>query len=181
MALLNRMSELLKANLNDLLDQAEDPVRMVRQVIRQLDDEIVVLRGQLQAAEARVVRRRGRLDESTATQGMWTRRAEEAVDAGDDTAGRQALKARRTCEEESKGLEAAWWEARQERDAIAKRLLELENQAQAARRKKESLLLRRRGDEPSSSFIPVRPPQDDMATAREIDHELERLKQERKK
>ena len=181
MGILRRVKDILAANLNDLIDQAEDPLLTARQVIRELDDEIVALRGKMRLEDARVEQARSRLARKQAEIVAWQERAERANDEGKAPIARAALERKRAMEQEAKDLEAAWWEVAQEHQAQEQRMRELEGRAQEARRKKEALVARARTGRSSSDFIPVAAMQaaDDTGKSTEavaIEAELERIK-----
>lgn len=47
MAILDRMSRLIRANINDLLDRSEDPEKMLNELLREMDSSIVEARSQV--------------------------------------------------------------------------------------------------------------------------------------
>jgi phage shock protein A len=52
MSLLERVSTLLKANLNDLIDKAEDPERMLKQVVLDMENQLMQVKTQVAIAIA---------------------------------------------------------------------------------------------------------------------------------
>jgi phage shock protein A len=91
MALLERVATLIRANLNDLVDQAEDPEKMIKQVILDMQNQLLQVKTQVAVsiADQHVLERR--LQENTENEQQWRRRAELAVDKGDDALARAAL------------------------------------------------------------------------------------------
>jgi len=181
MAILRRVKDLMTANINDLIDRAEDPVSAARQVIRELDDEITVLRGKMRMEDARVEQARNRLDRKQGEVAAWQARAKRADDEGKESMARLALERKRVLEEEARELETAWWVAVQERQALEERMRGLEGRAQEVRRQKESLVARARTGRSSSDFIPVAAVQSPANAGQPtesvaIEAELERIK-----
>lgn len=96
MKLLERVSMLIRANLNDLVDKAEDPEKMVKQVILDLHNQYIQVKTQLAVAltEQHMI-------EAKATEGRfkaadWMRKAELAVDRGEDGLAKRALERHNT-------------------------------------------------------------------------------------
>lgn len=91
MKLLKRMSNFLSANLNDLIDQCEDPEKMLRQAVRDMETAL----GQLMDGAARAIAHHKLLARQLADQHdgivRCTKRAEAAVARGDDDAARAEL------------------------------------------------------------------------------------------
>ncbi|MGD0497681.1 MAG: PspA/IM30 family protein [Bryobacteraceae bacterium] len=91
MALLERVSTLIRANINDLVDKAEDPEKMIKQVILDMQNQLLQVKTQvaISIADQHVLEKRR--EENEENQRQWRRRAELAVDKGDDALARAAL------------------------------------------------------------------------------------------
>ena len=91
MGLFQRMSDIITANLNDLVDRWEDPEKMLKQAIREMETVINEARHETvrATASARLVQKN--LAENERQAGAWQEKAEAAVRAGDDNAARKAL------------------------------------------------------------------------------------------
>jgi phage shock protein A len=91
MALLERVSTLIRANINDLVDKAEDPEKMIKQVILDMQNQLLQVKTQvaISIADQHVLEKR--LQENEENERQWRRRAELAVDKGDDPLARAAL------------------------------------------------------------------------------------------
>ncbi len=91
MALLERVSTLVRANLNDLIDQAEDPEKMIKQVILDMQNQLLQVKTQvaISIADQHVLEKK--LRESEESEVQWMRRAEMAVDKKDDNLARAAV------------------------------------------------------------------------------------------
>ncbi|HTQ57026.1 MAG TPA: PspA/IM30 family protein [Bryobacteraceae bacterium] len=91
MALLERVSTLIRANLNDLIDKAEDPEKMIKQVILDMQNQLLQVKTQVAIAIADqhvLEKKRQENEEKTAE---WTHKAEMAVDRKQDDLARVAL------------------------------------------------------------------------------------------
>lgn len=98
MAILDRMSRLIRANINDLLDRAEDPEKMLNELMREMDSSISEARSQVAATIAQEKELEADLRESQHDAREWERRAELAVNAGKDDLAREALRRKRDAE-----------------------------------------------------------------------------------
>ena len=91
MGLLDRMTILVRANINDLLDQAEDPEIMLNQILRDMEDQIRQAREQVAAMMAQEKELEADLADTQRQVRDWNERAELAVRHGQDKLARQAL------------------------------------------------------------------------------------------
>ena len=94
MGTFSRLRYVIAANVNSLIEKAEDPEKLLRALIREMEDaseEARVACAELLAEQQRLQRLENRLDED---QAEWQRRAENAVTKGRDDLARTALKAR---------------------------------------------------------------------------------------
>lgn len=91
MALLERVSTLIRANLNDLVDKAEDPEKMIKQVILDMENQLLQVKTQvaISIADQHVLEKKQQ--ENAENERQWMRRAELAVDKGDESLARSAL------------------------------------------------------------------------------------------
>ena len=91
MALLERVSTLLRANLNDLLDKAEDPEKLSRQILLDMENQLLQVKTQVAIAIADQHRLHKLQKEHEDQQADWRRKAELAVGKGQDDLARAAL------------------------------------------------------------------------------------------
>jgi phage shock protein A len=91
MALLERVSTLIRANLNDLIDRAEEPEKMIKQVILDMENQLIQVKTQVAVALAdqhMLEKRRKEVEQKAAE---WMAKAELAVDKDKDDLARAAL------------------------------------------------------------------------------------------
>jgi phage shock protein A len=108
MGILERISTIMKANINDLLDRAENPEIMLEQYIRDLESGVNEAREELVNAMADEKRLAARLEERKRQVREWEEKAEQAVRLGKDEAARSALRAARAYQDEVQTTTAAW-------------------------------------------------------------------------
>ncbi len=91
MALLERVATLIRANLNELIDQAENPEVMIKQVILDIQNQLMQVKTQVAIALADQHMLEKKEKENQEKAADWGRRAEMAVDKGEDELARAAL------------------------------------------------------------------------------------------
>src|ERR1700676_4771990 len=91
MALLERVSTLIRANLNDLIDKAEEPEIMIKQVILDMQNQLLQVKTQvaISIADQHVLDKKYK--ENQEAEQQWLRRAELAIDKKDDALARAAV------------------------------------------------------------------------------------------
>jgi phage shock protein A len=91
MALLERVATLVRANLNDLVDRAEDPEKMIKQVILDMQNQLLQVKTQvaISIADQHVLEKK--LKENEENEQQWLHRAEMAVDKKDEGLARAAV------------------------------------------------------------------------------------------
>ncbi|HEY7351184.1 MAG TPA: PspA/IM30 family protein [Terriglobales bacterium] len=91
MALLERVSTLIRANLNDLIDKAEDPEKMIKQVILDMQNQLLQVKTQvaIAIADQHLLEKKHKENEEKISE--WTRKAELAVSKKEDDLARAAL------------------------------------------------------------------------------------------
>ena len=91
MALLERVSTLIRANLNDLIDKAEEPEKMIKQVILDMENQLLQVKTQVAIAIADQHLLERKHKENQEKTGEWMRKAELAVGKKEDDLARAAL------------------------------------------------------------------------------------------
>ena len=119
MGTFSRIRYVIAANTNALLEKAEDPEKLLRALIREMEDaseDARLAAADLLAEQQHLERVLARLEKE---HGEWQDRAEKAVEADRDDLARAALKAKTECEERRAA-------AREEQASLAARLVQLE-------------------------------------------------------
>ncbi len=134
MTLFRRVHDILTANLNDLVDRFEDPEKMLRQAVREMDEAIALTTG----AAARAIAAQKRLAQEIEIErdkaARCQRRAVAAVTAGDDDRARQAVARRREHEQLGAALEEQRTAAQASAARLRRRIERMQVQRDSANR-----------------------------------------------
>jgi phage shock protein A len=104
MALLDRVTTLIKANLNDLVDKAEDPEKLLKQLLLDMQNQFMQVKTQVAIAIADQHLLEKKQQESLDAQKDWLRKAELAVSKNEESLARVALERSITYEEAAKSF-----------------------------------------------------------------------------
>jgi phage shock protein A len=142
MGVLDRIGQVLRANINDLLDHAEDPEKILNQILRDMEDAL--RQGQSQVAEQIAQEKMIQTDLDAAKQSTndWGKKAELAVSKGMDDLAREALHRQSDYEQQ---VEIYQKQLDVQHQAVAKLktdLAALEKKYEDARRNKDVLIAR---------------------------------------
>ncbi len=133
MALLERVSTLLRANLNDLVEKAEDPERMLKQIVLDMENQLMQVKTQvaIAIADQHLLEKKRAEQEQHATE--WRRKAELAVDKGRDDLARAALERVLSHEQLAAGFAAQAEDQKVEADNLRQALRKLEQKLSETR------------------------------------------------
>jgi phage shock protein A len=144
MALLERVATLVRANLNDLVDKAEDPEKMIKQVILDMENQLLQVKTQVAIAIADQHLLEKRLIENEAKQMEWNRRAELAVDKKDDALARAALERAMSCQQMQESFNQQIADQKIEVENLKSALHKLDRKLAEARAKADLLISQHR-------------------------------------
>ena len=91
MALLERVTTLIRANLNDLIDKAEHPEKMIKQIILDMENQLLQVKTQVAIAIADQHLLEKKQKENEEKIADWTRKAELALDKTQEDLARAAV------------------------------------------------------------------------------------------
>lgn len=91
MGIFTRTVDIVNANINALLDKAEDPEKLVRQMIQEMEQTLIEIKAACAGTMASVRKLRRQEDEANARAARWSDRARRAVERGRDDLAREAL------------------------------------------------------------------------------------------
>ena len=140
----SRMADIIKANINDLLNRAEDPEKMIRQMILEMEEAVNKATASVGTAVANEKRLERQLLEKTDRIEAWQKKAELAVESGEDDLARRALERKATLEKAGRDLEIAFDESHKTSDQLKEQLTQLKSKLDEARTRQGALIARRR-------------------------------------
>jgi len=144
MGIFSRLGTLFKSNLNDLISKAEDPEKMLNQVLTDMGNQLIEAKRQIAASIADEKRLRKQADQESATSKEWERKAMMAVRAGDDELAKQALLRQKEHENLTAQFEEQWSAQKAAVDRLKDTLRTLNDKVEEAKRKKNILIARKK-------------------------------------
>ncbi len=100
MGVFSRLSDILKSNINDLLDKAEDPEKMVKQIIIDMQKELTIATQNLGKAKASERLAQKKMDDAVKVAAGWEAKAKAALSQGNQDLAKQALAKKVRADEE---------------------------------------------------------------------------------
>ncbi|HTE54512.1 MAG TPA: PspA/IM30 family protein [Kofleriaceae bacterium] len=144
MGIFSRLGTLIKSNLNDLISRAEDPEKMLNQVLLEMQQQLVEAKKAVAVAIADEKRLQKQYNAELDKAKEWERKAMLAVRAGDDGLARQALVRKQEHENISSQFQQQWIAQKAAVDKLKDALRLLANKIEEAKRKKNILIARKK-------------------------------------
>ncbi len=142
MGIFSRMTDIINSNINSLLDQAEDPEKMIRLIIQEMEDTLVEVRSssaRVLAERKTAARRLERVSEEAAS---WEEKAKLAISKGREDLARAALQEKRAIEEEVSAVEAELAATDEHIAQLNDEVSQLQQKLDDARAKQKALMMR---------------------------------------
>ena len=99
MSVFKRIKDIVNSNINSLLDKAEDPEKMLKLMIGEMDEAIIKMKSDTAAKMANLKSVEKKVEEAEKAVSRWQERAELAIDKGSDEMAKEAIKERKVAEE----------------------------------------------------------------------------------
>jgi phage shock protein A len=142
--LLERVSTLIRANLNDLVDKAENPEVMLKQVITDMENQFMQVKTQVAVAIADQHLLQKKHQEHEEKTAEWMRKAELAVDKGEDDLARVALQNTDRCRKLADNFQQQVADQRTQVETLKAAMHKLEQKLVEARSKRDVLIAQHR-------------------------------------
>jgi phage shock protein A len=142
MALLERVSTLIRANLNDLIDKAEEPEKMIKQVILDMQNQLLQVKTQVAIAIADQHLLEKKQVENREKSTTWMRKAELAVDKKQDDLARAALERSMSYQQMSDSFDQQIADQKLQVENLKSALHKLEQKLAEAETKSDMLIAR---------------------------------------
>ena len=144
MGIFSRLGTLIKSNINDLITKAEDPEKMLNQVLLEMQQQLVEAKKAVAVAIADEKKLQKQYTAEVDKAKEWERKAMVAVRAGDDALARQALVRKQEHENVATQFQQQWIAQKQAVEKLKDALRLLNNKIEEAKRKKNILIARAR-------------------------------------
>jgi len=144
MGIFDRLATLLKSNINDLISKAENPEKMLDQIVTDMRNQLAKAKQQVAAAIADEKRLKDQAEAEYKAAADWENKAMLAVKEGRDDLAKQALVRQAEHEEHGRTLETTWQAHQLETEKLKNSLRDLNDKIEEAKRKKNLLLARQR-------------------------------------
>ena len=144
MALMERVAALIRANLNDLIEKAEDPETMLKQVIVDMENQLIQVKTQVAIALADEHLLANKRKETLTREASWMHKAELAVDQHDDDLARAALERAEASRRMGDALDEQLSDQRTQTESLRSGLRKLEHKLAEARAKADLMIAQHR-------------------------------------
>ena len=144
MGMWNRMTTLLKANLNHVVKGAEDPERILDQLLLDMQDQLVKAKSQVATVIAQEKRLKKQLNGEQEKAKGWEKKAMMAIRANRDDLAKEALRRKAEHDSLAEGYMAQWEAQKASADKLKEQLRSLDAKIADARRRKQRLVARKR-------------------------------------
>jgi phage shock protein A len=144
MALLERVGTLLRANINDLIDKAEDPEKLAKQLILDMENQLMQVKTQVAMAIADQHLLSSKLKEHQDAVQQWHRKAELAVEKQNDDLARAALARSLSHQQQATGFSQQLEDQTTEAETLRSAFTRLQQKLQETRTATELLIARNR-------------------------------------
>ncbi len=138
--MLARIRDLVSANLNSMLDRAEDPEKMVNEYLRQLTENLNEAKISVAGAMADETKLHSKMVEHQAQADQWQSKAQTALGAGDEELARAALSRKLQAQKIADGYRQQYEAQDQQVEELQEALIKLESRIAEARSKRELII-----------------------------------------
>ena len=144
MGILERIGDLAKANINDLLDKAENPEKMVKQIIIDMEAQITKATQALGQAMASQKQAERQLENAKQTSADWEAKAKMALQSGNEELAKKALANKVTADSNIQSLQSSYDQISAQTAELKSRVEVLRSKLDEARMKQNMLIARAR-------------------------------------
>lgn len=144
MGIFQKLSLLLRSNINDAIARAENPEKVLNQLITDMREQLSKAKQEVAVAIADEQKLRSQVEEEHRQSGEWEKRAMLAVKEGRDDLAKQALVRQQEHGDRARVLEETWRKQAQETEKVKASLRELNDKIEEAKRKKNLLVAKQK-------------------------------------
>ncbi len=155
MGIFNRLWRVIRANINSLVSQAEDPEKILEQTVMDMQEDLLQLRQAVAQAIATQKRTERQFTQAETTSQEWYRRAQLALQKGEEKLAREALTRRNSYQETATVIKAQLQQQNQVVDQLKQNMRQLEGKISEAKTKKDLYVARARSAQASEKLNQV--------------------------
>ncbi|MBD2022133.1 PspA/IM30 family protein [Leptolyngbya sp. FACHB-36] len=144
MGLFDRIWRLIRANFNSLVSQAEDPEKILEQTVLDMQEDLIQLRQAVAQAIATQKRTERQYSQATTTANEWKKRAQLALEKGDENLAREALTRRKSYQDTAEALKSQLDQQAGIVTQLKQNMIKLESKISEAKTKKDLYIARAR-------------------------------------
>jgi phage shock protein A len=144
MGMFGRLGTLIRSNINELINKAEDPEKMLNQVLVDMKTQLVEAKKQVAVAIADEKRLKKQYQNEAGKAAEWERKAMLAVKAGDDNLARAALRRKGEHDITAAEMGKSWEAQKKSVEQLKAALRGLDNKIEEAKRKRNILVSRQK-------------------------------------
>ena len=144
MSIFTKLSTVIKSNINDLISRAENPEKMLNQIILDMRDQLAKAKREVAAAIADERKLRAQLDDEVKQTRQWEHRAMLAVKEDRDDMAKQALMRQAEHAERAAAIDGTWRAQATETEKLKGSLRQLNEKIEEAKRKRNLLVAKQR-------------------------------------
>jgi phage shock protein A len=142
MGIFKRLGDILKANINALLDKAEDPEKLLNQMIYEMEEQYTEAKKQVTVAVADEKRLYNQYQRAKKEAFEWAAKAEAAMKSDREDLAKEALIRKSTAAENARGYKEQWTKQKQATDTLKSSLRQLQRKISECKSRKQLLVAR---------------------------------------
>jgi len=181
MGIFDRLSTLIRSNLNDLISRAENPEKMLNQLIVDMKSQLAKAKQQVASAIADEKKLQADAESMKKQADDWERRAMLAVQEGRDDLAKQALTRYNESMQGAQQLHETWVKHKAETETLKSSLRQLNDKIEEAKRKKNILIARARRAEAQQRIQETMSGMSDKSAFESFERMTERIEQQERK
>ncbi len=181
MGVIDRLSRLIRSNINDLIARAENPEKMLGQIIEDMRRQLAQAKQEVAVAIADERKLRAQFEDERSGAEEWERRARLAIREGRDDLAKQALVRGQEHAQHAHDLEEQWQKHRSETDKLKDSLRQLNAKIEEAKRKKNLLIAKQKRAEAQKRIHDTLAGLSDKSAFRAFDQMAEKIESAERK
>ncbi|MBT3177628.1 MAG: phage shock protein A [Desulfobacula sp.] len=181
MGIFTRFKDIVASNMSSMLDKAEDPEKLIKLMIREMEDTLIEIKSSCANAIANQKKVQRLLDDIQEKENFWANKAELAVEKGKDALARQALQEKRRYTQRTEAVAIELTELEMIIEQYRDDICELENKLKSAREKQRLLVqrhIRANGKKRAQEEIRRAGSTEIMLKFEELENHIERMEAE---